>query len=327
MTIFAVGLAQVNCGHGKAGNTQGNLLELASPKIINFEAQFDIFWEKARKQPFEKQVDLWTSIVEVPHQNFFDTFVWSKTDDPSFQIRRSKQLKTTFIRIAKNEAKVRTELRNFDLVVASQMTRYRETFPDAEFPVLCYAVIGGNFLGRAGISPSTKERVLAFGIDKIVEMEVNPDILYSHELFHIYHGIKSNVDSDDRMIAHLWGEGLASFVSHELNPKVSIKDVFIYESPAQVSDDHLPRIAALFLRVANKRASESKNSQIYFDWFLAETPTKDLPAMAGYWLGYKVAESLRTRYSLAELSHWSVEKADLAATATLKQFAERKSQP
>ena len=128
------------------------------------------------------------------------------------------------------------------------------------------------------------------------------------------------------MIAQLWAEGLASFVSHELNPNASKKDIFIYESVARFGDDQLPRIASLFLGVAEKRAFDPQDDKTYFEWFLSEKDIENLPAMAGYWLGYKVVESLRSQYSLAEMSQWSAEKADQMASSSLRRFVQSQSQ-
>lgn len=323
---FALASAQINCGHASKV-AQGKQVELVNPKVINLASQFNIFWGQAKKLTFEEQVDLYTSLIEEPHQDFFDSFVWTKKDDSTFPARRVKQLQIVFSRIAKNETKITNDFLAFENVLATQIARFRKAFTDAEFPVNCYAVIGGNFLGRAGINPKTKEKVLAFGIDKVADMEVNTDILYSHELFHVYHGIKSNIDSDERMIAQLWAEGLASFVSHELNPNASKKDVFIYEGAAKIGDDQLPRIATLFLSVSNKQAFDPRDDHTYFNWFLSEKEMENLPVMAGYWLGYKVVEALRSQYSLAEMSQWSAEKADQMASSVLKRFAQIQSRP
>lgn len=315
---FALPFTQMACGPMNQKNQERK--ELIEPKVVNFKTQFDLFWKQAKGQDFERQVDLWTSIIEVQHQFFFDSFVWSQKDDPAFSARRSKQLKTVFDRIEKNENKIMNDLQVFESVLALQMKRYRDVFTDAEFPVTCYGVVGGNFLGRVGTDPKTKERILAFGIDKMADMQVNPDIIYSHELFHVYHGTKSDIDSDGRMITQLWAEGLASFASHELNPNASKKDVFIYESAAGIKDDQLPRISSLFLKVADQEAFDPKDGQAYFDWFLSEKGKGSLPAMAGYWLGYKVVAALRNQHSLDEMSRWNAEKAGQMVHSTLMRF-------
>lgn len=317
-------LVPISCGYANRTIFSENK-ELLNPKVVNFKAQFNVFWKQAKGQTFEKQVELWTSVIETPYQDFFDSFVWSEKSNSNFSAKRLKQLQIIFRRIEKNETKIINDLQTFESVLASQLERYRKAFPNAEFPVDCYAAVGGNFLGRAGTNQKTKKKMLAFGIDKIADMNVNPDILYSHELFHIYHGIQSNIDSDERLIVQLWAEGLASFVSHELNPQASNKDIFIYESTAKIKNDQLPHLSSLFLKIAGNDAFDSQNDHLYFDWFLSEKDSSTLPAMAGYWLGYKVVENLRGRYSLEEMSQWSAQKADRMVRSVLVQFAQTSS--
>lgn len=315
LAIYACSVPNFSSAHARKINERVGT-KLDHPKIISFENEFRAFLTQAKGKAFEKKVELWTLLVEKPHQEFFDSIVWvKKKDDDAFSTKRLKQLQVVFSRLERHETSIRKNLQMFESVLKSQIARYRKVFPDAEFPVNCYAAIGGNFLGR--VDTTQVKKVLAFGIDKIADMGVNADVLYSHELFHVYQSTKSNVNDDERMIVQLWAEGLASFVSHELSPTVSLKDIFMYQSTAQIGDDQLPRLASLFLSVANK-----KDHPHYYEWFLSEKDSEKIPAMAGYWLGYKVAKALRAQHDLATMSVWSAEKAEQMATVALKQFAQ-----
>lgn len=47
--------------------------------------------------------------------------------------------------------------------------------------------------------------------------------------------------------------------------------------------------------------------------------------MAGYWLGYKVIEKLRSKYSLEEMTRWNSEKYSEIAKSVLIQFTQNKT--
>ena len=72
--------------------------------------------------------------------------------------------------------------------MAQQIHKYTQRFPDAEFNIPIYAAVGFTFNGQSDyIDSDPNNLILAFGVDVITERDDDPNLLYSHELFHIYH--------------------------------------------------------------------------------------------------------------------------------------------
>jgi hypothetical protein len=83
---------------------------------------------------------------------------------------------------------------HFNDVLESQIARYKKSFPDAIFDLSIYATPTATFNGKGGEggdgSDELGKTALVFGVDALTERHDNPDMLYSHELFHIYHTAK-----------------------------------------------------------------------------------------------------------------------------------------
>ena len=92
-----------------------------------------------------------------------------------------------------------------------------------------------------------------FGLDVIARLKEELSPLVVHELFHVYHG--EAVPEDPETVAWaLWSEGLASYVSRRLNPRIPEKDIccmppvdpvkpiFVASRPSLLADPRQRRI-------------------------------------------------------------------------------------
>lgn len=316
-------------GCSSSPSKPSGLVDHRRVQVINFQNEFQQFWKAAEAQPFERQLALWTRVVEQPHREFYDEFVWHKQDPPgNYDERRAKVLRAAFASYKKNGSRIVDNFASFDKTLAAQVARFRSVFPNAEFPITVYAAAAPTFLGHAGTLPQSKAKVLAFSIDRLTIENINLDVVYSHELFHIYHSEKSGIVDDDRIQATypltiaLWAEGLATSVSRELNPQASNLDIFLYEQLADLPEAQITRLARAFLNIARTPAYNAKDPEPYSNWFLTtKTFGGGYPPSAGYWLGYKVVEILRKQYDLRQMSQWNVKKADAAVMLVLNDLA------
>jgi hypothetical protein len=282
-------------------------------EIINLGPQFENFWAKASNLPFNDQLKLWDEMVENPNADFYEGLVNGSEHDPDWKTRKTKRLQEAFVSYKTDYPEILKLFNNFEITLNSQINKYKQYFPDAEFNVPIIAMPGASFNGKGG-ETKKHETVLAFGVDIIHQLKGNTDILYSHELFHIYHVKKANITaqtfmSTGKMTLPLLLEGLASFASHKLNPNASMEEVYMDLELANLKKDDIHFLAQEFLKISNEKAYDEKNPITYRKWFgyKREKLRDDLPWRVGYLLGFKVVEKLEKSYTLLEVASWSPE--------------------
>ena len=297
-------------------------------KITNWGNNFASFWKKAKGVPFSKQLSLWDELVENPHEQFYSKVVWRNTDSPDFLERKTKRLKEVFTAYASQSEEVQANFDDFDTTLKSQIRKFRVVFPSAAFTIPIMAIPAPTFNGKTdSYDDHGRKHFLAFGVDTLTIRHDNPDVLYSHELFHVYHGeasgIKDDGASDDStLIDSLWAEGLATYVSKELNPSATMNSVFMDSVLAETPEGKLPSLAESFLKVKDEMVHSKQHPEVYGQWFLLnKCPSSLTPCRSGYFLGYHVAKRLRQQYSLDEMAHWPFQNAEQKVVATLMKIA------
>ncbi|MBS1986256.1 MAG: hypothetical protein JST16_19005 [Bdellovibrionales bacterium] len=281
-------------------------------QIINLGAPFGKFWQKAKGLPFAEQEALWREWVEAPRQEFYDSLVWTKSTRPDWSPFREKQLREAFKVYSERYESIEASFRTFDSTLQVQIRRFHALFPDARFDLDIYAIPSAlTFNGKGGsLASSPKITIMAFGLDQITEGEDDLDTLFSHELFHLYHASMINVSEDrfnreGRMTLLLWMEGLATYVSGELNPYKSDAELLMNEALGRQPKSELAWLARAYLGVADERANDLP---LYRKWFAGsgESVTKDSPNRSGYLLGLHVVRHLAKTHSLNEMMHWDL---------------------
>lgn len=284
-------------------------------QVINLGPNFVQFWSQARTKPFDEQVRLWDQLIENPNQKFYDAIVWQKSENPKWEERKIRRLKYFFGRYPILYPEIAKLFGEFDGTLKSQIAKFTATFPDARFDLQIYAVPSTTFNGKGGESgDGLGKTVLAFGIDMIADLHGDTDVLYSHELFHIYHAAAVGINEkvflgEGRLTLPLWMEGFATFVSAKMNP-TAIPEVLLMDSSLpKVSEADIRWMAGHFLKEANEKAFDAKKPEIYKKWFAIDEQynvRKDLPHRSGYLLGLRVVQHLAKNYELKDMVHWSV---------------------
>jgi len=279
--------------------------------LVVLEPEFKAFWQAAAGQPLARQMEIWDEQVERPHQSFYDSFVWEKPGNPKWLERKRRLLGKMFAQYPALYPAIVANFERFPGTLRTQIARFRQSFPDAEFTLPIYAAPVACFNGKGdegGGSDGRGGMVLAFGIDVITARADNPDILYAHELFHIYHagaaGLSPQVfAAEGKLTLPLWMEGFATYVSGLLNRAESDGAILMDDALGRVDRKELPWLAAEFLKVADEKAVNDKNPAAYAHWFGANAPKlrPDLPNRCGCWLGLAVVHELARTHRLDEM--------------------------
>jgi hypothetical protein len=164
---------------------------------------------------------------------------------------------------------------------------------------------------------------LLFGIDGIARYhakDANLKVLFDHELFHQYHDqIAPELTADDSPLwVSLWEEGLATYVSQQMNPGSSEADALMSEGLAARSAPMLPALSRELL--ANFESTDSKE---YAAFFFGANGRPDLPPRCGYYVGYQVARELAAGRSLQQLAALRGAELETSVKTVLERFAQQ----
>lgn len=139
---------------------------------------------------------------------------------------------------------------------------------------------------------------------------------FHHELFHFYH--KAYFSACEVFWCALWSEGLATYVSEQLNPGADDRAMLLtLPQPIRPAVD-----ANLALAVCTAQARlDSEDETEYGEFFYGGSHAEGLPSRAGYYLGYLIAKEAGRTRTVQELAHLSTAEARPIVEAALHSMA------
>jgi uncharacterized protein YjaZ len=156
-----------------------------------------------------------------------------------------------------------------------------------------------------------------FGLDVIARLKEELSPLVVHELFHVYHG-EVVADDPETFSWALWAEGLATYVSRRLNPKVP-EQLVCCLPPIEPAEAAVDLLAPEALRLL-----DSEKREDYARFFLGGKEL-DIPSRSGYYLGYRIATEAGKTRTLEELAAMTPAEVRALEVVELRRMAERKS--
>ncbi len=266
-----------------------------TPRVHDFTPVFLEFWANNRSRGLDDQISHFKAEVGAAFPAFYDFKIekWRRQGkDPGQEI--GKEL-GAFPSI---ESRFATKARVISSEIASALKSFRSTFDDFRTDFDIYVV---HSLGEmdGGARRINGELVFIFGVDGIVKYHHGQSDVpfYHHELFHFYHS--QHAFSGGSLWRALWGEGLATLVSDELNPGATPQDMML-DMPVGLVAACEGRLPELWSEMRRDLLSESED--VYEKWFLLSSTDRVVPRRAGYYLGYLIAKELRADRSLKELA-------------------------
>ncbi|HUQ51636.1 MAG TPA: hypothetical protein VM692_05410 [Gammaproteobacteria bacterium] len=197
---------------------------------------------------------------------------------------------------------------------------FRAAFPDFRcdtritFGISLYLFDGNQAVDALGKSQ------LRFGIDTIALLHSQRELsaFFHHELFHMYQaqvlGAAVPPDATQPVWWALWNEGLATYVSGQLNPTLTAAEIFWV--PRDLEAQLQPRLA----EAARLMLVELDGHDGYSRWFEGGSSRPGLPPRSGYYLGYRMAKQL-DRGDLAALARMPPDRVQREARAFLESLA------
>lgn len=299
--------------------------DTAPPSIAT---PFKTFWEAAQGQPFDKQEALWDKIIEQPQQELYDWVVWEKRDYPSWQKEKDYALKTRFAAYAGISGQIPAAAASLESAIPAQVAHFRTLFPDAPANPAVAVVLAPDFDSKTGVLKDGTP-VLALSIDTLLLEKADPNILFPHELFHLYDANHAGITNDGvmpgtQLTLPLFEEGLATYVSSQVTPAHTDGEYLLQASLGALPASRLPEVAKRFLADANMPTIDpAHHSMAYGRWFEGnDKPYQaDLPNRSGYWLGLNLIRQMAKTHSLPEMAAWGPAEAEQQTLAALKQMA------
>jgi hypothetical protein len=192
---------------------------------------------------------------------------------------------------------------SIDAVWRSNAEKFRTAFPSFD-PHISPTYFMPSFFGfDAHLEPHNGVLPLFVGLDGIVRYHgADPDlaVLLSHELFHCEHAQRSPtvaLQDAERVYKVLWAEGLATYVSEQLNPGISRLQALLGTKALDETGDAFvgPWSKALLASLDSTSGADQER-------FFSAGYQGAWPARGGYLVGLLIARRLGRSRSLAELA-------------------------
>ena len=313
-----------------AGCTSGRISE-RNPRlsqgieIHSFKDEFRYFMKTSQNTDANTVWKNWQDQVESKDPLFFQEVVADSLDTQDWQEKYRTSMKNAWPYFVKYADEINAEFDKFASLLEENLMVFQKIFPDFDISkVPIYAAPSLLRFNGQG-SEASGRRLLAFGIDMIVVMREepkliprmvatsNPKVLYAHEIFHIYHGLKQGVNrqvilAKGTLANGVWNEGLATYISGQINPQASDGDLLMDSELARQCQLYGERLLRRFKSVAHDRLQTPVGKAEYRDWFLLSSKDNSLPIRAGYCVGLVLARKIAAAHiDIREMVSWNFE--------------------
>ncbi len=282
------------------------------------------FYEKSEGKDSASQILLWDSIVEQKYCDVYEQLVWSI--NPSKNVQETKKI--ALKEFLERDLNLDLIIEKFDLfenLIREKLKKYNDIFPNFTINTPIYALpTMGKFNGRVGSFNGND--ILLFGLDTIVSQNDNEDILYSHEMFHVYHaevlGNSNEWDKTARLTFPLWLEGLATLASSLVANNFEDSDYLMDEELAMVSSSDISKYSKAFIDNSETLPWSQQGFPTYSKWFLSDSSKieHNCPNRIGYKLGLDVVREILKTSKIEEVVSWDVDKVHVHVLKTLSKF-------
>lgn len=293
-------------------------------KTENLMPEYFAFEAKTRSLPLEARTDLFIKDIAAVHPDFYT----KEEFGDAAKIRKSA---ARFLDDGKpitlggfgplTDAKLHAVAANVTPAFDKAQADFAKSFPDFRCDAdIAFGISLLHFDGH-GYNDKQGQEHMRFGIDMIALLHP-PQALpafFAHELFHIYHAQALGVhpEDDERTWWAMWAEGLATYVSRQMNMPLTEQQVLWFPSDLAGQMEK----PGVIKETAKEMLADFDATAHYAHWFDAGHSAPGLPPRAGYFMGLRMAEDLGRTRSLSELAHLTPAQVRPLAKAFLEKQA------
>jgi len=139
---------------------------------------------------------------------------------------------------------------------------------------------------------------------------------FHHELFHVYNA--QFFGDCEPLWCALWMEGLAVYVSEQLNPGATDAELLL-TSPAPIRAAVDANLAHAVCAISARLDSTVEKE--YASFFYGSSSFEELPPRSGYYIGHLAAKQAGKRHSLSALAHFNQAQARAALDSAVAWLA------
>jgi hypothetical protein len=263
---------------------------------IDLFPPFFQFWKESNGLTQNARAERFLAMVIQPHLDLFEGFT-----GPISAERATRYLSQVEPLVPSIDALHSWVTKEFDKKTAA----FQKELPDFQWRG-SVVFMPNLFVFNAGGGSIAGKDFLVFGLDTIARIDgpyADLSVLITHELFHVYHGsLHPEWGGQSRgnnipLYRLVWGEGLATYASQQLNPQADVATILGSPTLASSCEKLLKPLARLL--VENLDASEKTP---FMEWMSGQVRSSDVPVRAGYYFGWRVATALGRQRSLGVLA-------------------------
>ncbi|NIJ18612.1 hypothetical protein FHS95_000281 [Sphingomonas naasensis] len=270
-----------------------------APAFTSYTTDFDRFATETQAMPEAERVKLFRARFNRLLPGFYEPR--NGLDDAKYDARVAKALAD----YPAQRDKYLAAATAFRRAYTAGIQHFRVAFPDFRPTVPIYLVHSLGEMDGGGRTLRGKD-VMVFGADVIARIHDTKTIgpFFDHELFHIYHG-QYFADCGE-LWCSLWIEGLAVYAAARMNPGVDDSGLLLNQ-PRPIRPEVEPKLAEVVCFTRGKFASQDK-ADIRAFFVGGSGATTAWPPRFGYYLGYRLAQTIGATHDLATLAKMPPEK-------------------
>ncbi|KQZ38696.1 hypothetical protein ASD58_27980 [Duganella sp. Root1480D1] len=285
----------------------------AAAPVSNIAGDFASTWDATRELPMAERVAAFRKNVAAKYPDFYSAKRLKVSEEVYDRhiakfIERFEAIRTPYL----------DKVRAFDNELPRNLATFSKTFPEFRLNTPTWLV---HSLGEMdGGTREFNSRVdLIFGADMMAILHANDDLapLFHHELFHVYHHQHFACDKGE-VWESLWEEGLATYVSHAMNPGASDSELML-DFPQGMRAATEANLAASWIQLG--QVLDKSDTALYLELFSTKTGNSALPARRGYYLGYLVAREAAKTRDLASLAKMGCKETRTLIESTVRKLS------
>ena len=266
----------------------------AASNLIVYDLIPDLFnFLRIAPEEKESRARLFAQSVIQPHPEVYDRPQVFKTDNASLE---------QYLGVLPNYLPAIKQIHDrFEAQYEQIEANFLKEFPDFDCSkARVYLML--SLFHFDGKIPHDNPHVVLLGLDGLAKFhgaETRLSVILTHELFHLYHfqvnPLPRNID-DVELYRLVWQEGLATYVSKQLNPDASLADILLDPRLAQEGPRYLPAVARDL--VTQLESVDDATTARYLSYWRGG----QIPARMGYLIGYEIARKMAATKSVQELA-------------------------
>jgi glyoxylase-like metal-dependent hydrolase (beta-lactamase superfamily II)/uncharacterized protein YjaZ len=302
-------------------------------RIISLMPDFYSFWEKAKDEPLENKIKLWNTLFEAKHAEFYRQVIYEGQQGEELNQIKAQKLKS-FLGNLKEEDVERMEEKEKQLrkIIPQALDDLKKLVPEQKREINYYIIPSLNTSNGAG-RPYNRDIIVYFGLEMFGSHLSRPEdikALVAHETFHVFHfrnmaaALWEKYGNEVNLAAVIRGEGPLFFAFIEGMAVYTVEKLYPGVPRPGLIEDYVPQYQENFSLYTKEFLKDLKDFdyQKYKKYFSDPSDDPLIPDKFGYWLGYKIVQSLTKEFTIEEMMKWPPEKISQMAMQEINKILE-----